>query len=255
MKTQTLDLTPMRAALFLTNNRNNRAINKAHVEKLAAAMRAGDWALNGETIKISKSGRLLDGQHRCAAVVKSGATIQALVVFDCDDNAFKTIDKGRARLNSDSLSVLGYSHGGRLSACVNLFRAVQAGLKHASSSLKEVEETIQQHPEILEVTRLDKLRCKRVPYSAEHTFRLIAGKAYGVEYVANWIQAFADNHFDDAQAALQKALDNANYLKKSNAVLPPWWQLGLLLKAVRWSATGKKCRLMFSADETYPVLL
>lgn len=253
MKTQTILLTPLWALRLLGANLNNRRMNKAHVEKLAAAMRAGEWALNGETIKVSKTGNLLDGQHRCAAVVKSGVTISVLLVTGCDDHIFRTIDKGRARLNSDSLSALGFPSGGRLSACVNLFRAAQAGLKHTSSSLSEVEQTIAQHPEILDAIKFDKLRCKRVPYSAEHAFRLLAGKVYGGEYVTAWVQSFADNQFDDAQAALQKALDNANYLKKSNAVLPPWWQLGLLLKAIKWSATGKKCRIMFGADEAYPV--
>jgi hypothetical protein len=253
MNTKIIELTPKLAESFLRDNPENRSKNKGNIEKLSAAMLRGEWQLNGETIKISKTGRLLDGQHRCLAVIKSGITVQTLIVFGCDDDVFKTIDKGRARLNSDSLSAMGFQNCNRLSACVNLLRAVEMGAKHATSTLTELEDMLRLHPEILHAVVQDKLRCKRVPSSAEHAFKVLAGRKYGYKFVENWIENFANNKFDEAMGSLQKALDNAHYVKKSNAALPPWWQLGVLLKAINWSATGKRTRLIFKADEAYSI--
>lgn len=49
-------------------------------------MSAGRWQENGETIIVGKSGNLLDGQHRLQAVIRSGVSIMAIIVFGVDDD-------------------------------------------------------------------------------------------------------------------------------------------------------------------------
>ena len=45
------------------------------VTAYAEDMAAGRWKENGETIKFDSEGRLIDGQHRLAAVVKANTPI------------------------------------------------------------------------------------------------------------------------------------------------------------------------------------
>lgn len=55
-------VTPALAAAWLQLNVGNRNPSKAKVKRFAAAIAAGKWTVNGETLKFSVSGRLLDGR-------------------------------------------------------------------------------------------------------------------------------------------------------------------------------------------------
>jgi hypothetical protein len=93
MKVELKTITPEWAAQILAhNNTRNRAMSRAHVEKLANEMRRGAWKINGETIKLSPDGQLIDGQHRLAAAVKTGVSIQTLVVEGVSFDVIATID-------------------------------------------------------------------------------------------------------------------------------------------------------------------
>src|SRR5258708_6776935 len=69
-------LTPELAEKFLENNHpKNRKIRSAHVARLAKQMTEGKFRTTHQGIATDKDGFLIDGQHRCHAVVKSGVTI------------------------------------------------------------------------------------------------------------------------------------------------------------------------------------
>lgn len=54
-----------------------------HVERLANIMRTGGWDNSShQGFLLGKNGVLLDGRHRCMAVVESGATIIVQATFD-----------------------------------------------------------------------------------------------------------------------------------------------------------------------------
>lgn len=112
-------VTPEMAADWLTRNTTNRRLVKGHVESLEAVLARGEWMLNGETIKFSKEGRLLDGQHRLHACHNSGIGFWTYVAYGVDSDAFDTIDTNiRTRKASDILSVHGKEHATHLAACV-----------------------------------------------------------------------------------------------------------------------------------------
>lgn len=98
-------ITPERARELLALNTNNRKINLAVVKRLEEAMKKGHWVFNGDAIRISKSGKLLDGQHRLTAVVGSGITCQMMVISDLPDSVFTTIDTGRQRTVADMIDI------------------------------------------------------------------------------------------------------------------------------------------------------
>lgn len=99
---------PNEAAALLKGNDNNRNLNKRTVSQYARYMSLGEWQMNGETVKITKHGKLLDGQHRLAAVIQSGTKQEFIVVRDLDDKNMETIDVGKKRTIADALTIKGY---------------------------------------------------------------------------------------------------------------------------------------------------
>lgn len=100
-------ITPQMAELMLEKNIANRKVNQANVNRIAADMATGNYKLNGETIKISTNGEILDGQHRLLASVKSGMSFQTYIVYNVEREAVGTIDMGKGRSVADSLNVMG----------------------------------------------------------------------------------------------------------------------------------------------------
>ena len=70
MHSELLTITPNEASKYLANNPANRKINESVVRAMAEDMKAGRWMQTHQGIAISKTGRLLDGQHRLSAVIK-----------------------------------------------------------------------------------------------------------------------------------------------------------------------------------------
>ncbi len=93
IKSIVADITPEKAEAWLKKIGRNRRLSEKQVDKLARAMKEGRWSLNGQTIKFNNHGELFDGQHRLHAVLRSGCTIQSVVLFGIHDpNAVETVD-------------------------------------------------------------------------------------------------------------------------------------------------------------------
>ena len=97
------EIGPELAEQLLANNSMNRSIAGSIVEKYARDMREGRWRLNGQTIKISADGRLLDGQHRLEAVKKAERPFKAIVVRGVSVSTFGSLDTGRRRALNEIL--------------------------------------------------------------------------------------------------------------------------------------------------------
>ena len=100
-------ITPEIATTLLEQNNENRPLRQGRVERFAADMAAGKWALNGETVKVDTTGNLLDGQHRLWACVESGVAFQTFIIYDLPAESFRTIDNGMPRTLGDLLSLRG----------------------------------------------------------------------------------------------------------------------------------------------------
>lgn len=103
-KAEFVTVGPHQARQFLGNNIGNRNVRASHVEQLARDMSEGRWQeCNGDTIRIAKDGRVLDGQHRLLAVVESDCTFRFLVVTGLEAEVQDTIDVGAKRSAADAL--------------------------------------------------------------------------------------------------------------------------------------------------------
>lgn len=120
-------ITPERAQQLLeTLDPKQRRQRVAHIKYLRAEIDHGRWKINGETIKISSEGRVIDGQHRLSAIVSSGKAVESLVVFGIDENAFDSIDTGMRRNAADVLTMRGEANAAVLASAIGICAAVDA---------------------------------------------------------------------------------------------------------------------------------
>lgn len=105
--TQQVMITPELATAWLRRNEANRKLRHRAVQQYANDMLRGAWKTTGESIKFSASGRLLDGQHRLAAIVDADVALSMVVVTGLDNSAFDAIDTGRSRTGADVLLIEG----------------------------------------------------------------------------------------------------------------------------------------------------
>lgn len=110
---------PERAMEMLKLNTGNRNVKPVWVNRLAESMRKGEWKFNGDTIRMNGN-RLIDGQHRLHAIVKSGVHLRTLIVDGLDSSVFDTIDIGKTRTGSDTLNALGEKNTTTLAATVRI---------------------------------------------------------------------------------------------------------------------------------------
>lgn len=139
---------PKQALEMLKLNHHNRPVSKPTVVKYANELKMGKWVYNGESIKIAKDGRILDGQHRLLAIIKSGRSMDTEILYDLADDIFDTIDVGRGRSHSDIFALNGVPYYSRkaasASAVVSLLRKhtqINGGHKLSKGDLYEFYES------------------------------------------------------------------------------------------------------------------
>lgn len=92
-------------AIF-TNRKSREASYKLYSEDMAK----GEWKTNGETIKFSKDGALIDGRNRLNAVMLGKKNIDFLCIGNLDRNVVDTIDIGMKRTLEHVLKMQGYAY-------------------------------------------------------------------------------------------------------------------------------------------------
>jgi hypothetical protein len=86
----------------------NRPISDQHMLRIARQIISGKWRYNGDTIKISTSGDVLDGQHRLWAIVDANIPVETVIVYGIEREAFATIDTlRRLRSGGDTIALTG----------------------------------------------------------------------------------------------------------------------------------------------------
>jgi hypothetical protein len=131
-------ITPTKAKELLEANTDNRRIKQPVVLKYAKDMIEGRWLEDtGETIKIAKSGRILDGQHRLHAIIKANKAIYCHISNGLDESVFKVIDTGTTRNATDVFKIEGIKNENKLPSIISFFNLLEAGKKHKSLHVNE----------------------------------------------------------------------------------------------------------------------
>lgn len=106
MKSEIVNVTPQKAAEWLSLNVENRPLRRTVVEGLKAAFARGEYIQTHQGIAFSAQGNLLDGQHRLTAISEMrGVSFPMLVSHGVDDHAFQVMDIGLKRSHADALRI------------------------------------------------------------------------------------------------------------------------------------------------------
>lgn len=117
---------PNTACAMKQHNTRNRPLRERDVLRLARAMSSGNWKFNGDSIRFSKTGVLLDGQHRLEAIIVSGTAQEMDVMFGLEDDVFDTIDTGRSRTGADVMFIAGnVKYANEVASTIRLMVAYQ----------------------------------------------------------------------------------------------------------------------------------
>lgn len=121
-------ITPEIAGQWLAElNTHNRNMSPARVDGHVLDMKADNWYFIGDTIRFSAlpdgTTVLIDGQHRLAAIVKSGTAQHYIVVRGLGLEAQEATDTNKVRTVANTLTLRG-KHGGRLWADENTVAAI-----------------------------------------------------------------------------------------------------------------------------------
>lgn len=199
-------ITPKEAALWLdTKNSNNRPVSRSTVDRYVQEIKAGNWKVNGQPIIFGKSGQLLNGQHRLKAILEANKSIETLIVWGVDDNAFDTIDDGNKRSLADVFSIKGEGNPGLLSAGVRFLWVYSTGqietrdLRRGKIATKALlEDTLKKHPLLRSSTKFYSLLKAR-----PGGLLIPAGMAIGLHYLFALVDDVrADEFFNVLQSGI-----------------------------------------------------
>lgn len=158
-KKRTLDViiaTPEVAVKLLEDNTQNRPLRQHSIDRIARQIKAGKWKFNGDTIKISSSDDVLDGQHRLWAIILADVAVETVIVYDIEKDAFSTIDTLRVLRNgADILALAGLDrHRRSTSMALTWLIRWQRGVLETHKSRKnlvensDIEECFQNHADM-----------------------------------------------------------------------------------------------------------
>lgn len=150
IKTEIATITPQIAAAWLDANEKNRKISPSLVNRLAADMANGKFEEAGDTIRFSWDNKLIDGQHRLHACVKSQKSFKAIVVYGLDPRVQDVIDTGRGRSKGDMLALHGVSQANSAAVAFRLLHTHKMGHTPTSGQLTHADmvDLLDAHPKL-----------------------------------------------------------------------------------------------------------
>lgn len=181
-------VTADRAKTMLLNIKNDRPLSEYTVLNYAETMRQGDWKFNGDPIRFNADGKLIDGQHRLHAIVKSGKPQHMLIISGLNSDVFDTIDVGKRRSPADLLGIVGYKNTNALAATIRALIIYESGVYWASEAAKtldynpsglQVVEYAREHPEVAE-------RVKQAQNQFAYATRIVSPSALNLAFTLAW---------------------------------------------------------------------
>src|SRR5258706_6744243 len=120
-ETRRVLVTPELAAKILEElNTNNRPLRSTRVTYWTTLIAKGHWRYTHQGIAFDTRGALQDGQHRLAAAVQEGHTLDINVSVGMPVDNFAFVDTGTTRSGGDTLAVAGKDNSNTLAAATKL---------------------------------------------------------------------------------------------------------------------------------------
>jgi hypothetical protein len=257
-----ITLDPPLAKKFLSKMRKNRKVSENVVQHYAQTMLNGEYKVTHQGIAFDTDGNLVDGQHRCLAVVKSGCTVQIMKTDGLPTDAFDYIDRGKKRVVGDVLSIDGEKASRSLASLLaklwhyrNHPDQVWAG-RIREPTIGEIRQTLDDNPNVRMIIEKFRTRLKQVGSNTDVLLCLYlfweVDEDDGLEFGDKLCDG-TDLKKGDPILALRNRFINLRAMKQH---ISPRERIGMTLKA--WNAwrRGDQIRaLRFTTQETFPVLI
>lgn len=247
----------------------NRNMKRHFIEVLTREIANGRWdAENGETIKLSKEGIVIDGQNRLAAIIASGVEVRAMVVRGVAFEAFKTIDVGTPRRVADALHSAGESNTVQLASGTRaLWGLLREGSLESGAVPRfkgrvasgEIVALVEKHRERLKrATNIFSSFAQNNPATLPASVGIVAAFLFGLVdedkaegFFATLKSGFGLKGNDPIwrlrEYVLRKRMDGHR--------LDQTTTLAVVIKAWNFTARGKTTtQLMFREDEQFPMV-
>ena len=155
VRVRLVQLTPEMASELIARNEKNRNIKPLNLARMKRALVGGSWKFNGDTVCLSRSGRLIDGQHRCQMVIDTGVAITVVLVEGLDDDVFDTKDIGARRKASDVLHILGATNCTTLASALGYVDKYFSGKMDSSEGVSTfaIDDLLDEHRDLIDSVR------------------------------------------------------------------------------------------------------
>lgn len=121
------EIGPEQAAELLQDNDHNRRTDWRVIDNYARQMTEGKWTFAGDPIRVSVTGRLLDGQYRLNAIIQSQTTQRFTVIRNLPNDTQPFMDVGKRRSPGDVFSMYDAPAPGPTAALTQLLMRYEAG--------------------------------------------------------------------------------------------------------------------------------
>ena len=151
------DITPEKAAAYLDGNAAGRKLSESTVSDYARDMAAGRWLPSPQGIILDGDGVMVDGQHRMAAIIRAGVTVQIWVTRGADRASFVVLDGQRPRRPRDRFYMEGHrKHSTQLAAVARravLWQMGKPWTRTSTPTWGEIEKIVADQPSLIEAAR------------------------------------------------------------------------------------------------------
>lgn len=263
------EMTPAKAEAALAGMVRNRVRRARAVEQYGRDMVAGQWEVNGEPVIFSKTGALLDGQHRLAACVERGVSFKTLVVRGVDEKVFDSLGLGRVRTAADVFGMSGEIEATVLSSALKLVLSWEKGRPLTATdgmmvTPRELEAVLARNPELRgSVVRIvgSKALKRLLPPSIASALHYIGSKTQGVEKAdVFWemVSTGANLSYGHPALVLRERLSQVAVIISGNRSVKISRTMRLAYAIKAWNAyiEGKAISLLrYNREEKFPEML
>lgn len=147
-------VTPEDAKKWLENRApNNRPISDKTVKNYARQMEEGWWQDVPQVISFNIEGKLIDGQHRLAAIVTINKPVKLNIIWDAPPQSFYIIDMGLPRRPAFIANIPTFA-----SQCYTLLMSMATKYRPSPNDLKMLNDLLKSNIDLLHKTSARKLR-------------------------------------------------------------------------------------------------
>lgn len=237
---------------------SNRRGYEALIKQYAADMLADRWQFTHQGVAFDEKGRLVDGNHRLAALELAGKArpdirVPFLVITGVPVEAMDSIDIGRRRSLSDMLQMKGFPNTLQLSSTARLVYLFRNGQfdrpdrrywSNARPTRQELAAFVGTDPEGLKAAvRIGGQSKIFTPAAVSAAWYIITNANTGGDHELFFKQLANGEHIGQGDPVFALRRWGINARAKAGAMEASWIQFAMLVKGFQYFRTGRRSHL------------